>query len=92
MSTAKYALPTHNLNGTAAQDVVDRTLKAFQTLGVLMEDFRECAPHGRDFIGPNDSLEQAQLEFRAHLAALEELKLYLAEHNFHAWEYLNKRG
>lgn len=70
MSLPDITTPRLSINGSAATHLLEDNRKAAQHLCDTIDALRQCAPHGRDYIGYPEALERARNEHWARINAL----------------------
>ena len=64
-------VPTLNLNGSSADDLINPRLAAMGHLMDAIEALRQAAPNGRDYPGDHEGLQLAR---DLHFSRLEDIK------------------
>lgn len=77
MSLPDIITPRLNINGSAATYLLEDNRKAAQILYDALDALRQCAPHGRDYIGHPEELARARNEHWARITALQTVMLEL---------------
>jgi hypothetical protein len=69
-----FTLPTVNLNGSSAHELLDQQLRVLRAVDALWEVMRVAAPHGRDYQLAPERYNLARGEFIETANAMELIK------------------
>lgn len=78
-----FTLPTVNLNGSSAHELLEQQLHVLRAVDALWEVMRVAAPHGRDYQYAPERWNDARNDFNDTVEALELIKVrarYIAAH------------
>ena len=70
-----FTLPTVNLNGSSANELLDQQLRVLRAVDALWEVMRVAAPHGRDYQYAPERWNDARNDFNDTAEALELIKV-----------------
>ena len=63
--------PIANLNGTSREQLIDTRLAAVRALRDAMKAMQELSPHGRDYLGNNETWQAYRMIHAARFGALD---------------------
>lgn len=66
-----FTLPTVNMNGSSAHELLDQQLRVLRAAEALWEAMRVAAPHGRDYQLAPERYDLARSDFNDTFNALE---------------------
>ena len=69
-----FTLPTVNMNGSSANELLDQQLRVLRAIDALWEAMRVAAPHGRDYQLAPERYDSARSDFNDTVDALELIK------------------
>ena len=69
-----FTLPTVNMNGSSAHELLDQQLRVLRAVDALWEVMRVAAPHGRDYQLAPERYDPARSDFNDTVDALELIK------------------
>jgi hypothetical protein len=69
-----FTLPTVNMNGSSAHELLDQQLRVLRAIDALWEAMRVAAPHGRDYLLAPERYDSALSDFSDTVDALELIK------------------
>jgi hypothetical protein len=69
-----FTLPTVNMNGSSAHELLDQQLRVLRAIDTLWEAMRVAAPHGRDYQLAPERYDSARSDFNDTVDALELIK------------------
>ena len=69
-----FTLPTVNMNGSSANELLDQQLRVLRAVDALWEAMRVAAPHGRDYQLAPERYDSARSDFNDTADALELIK------------------
>ena len=70
-----FTLPTVNMNGSSAHELLDQQLRVLRAVDALWEVMRVAAPHGRDYQYAPERWNDARNDFNDTAEALELIKV-----------------
>jgi hypothetical protein len=70
-----FTLPTVNMNGSSAHELLDQQLQVLRAIDALWEVMRVSAPHGRDYQLAPERWNDARNDFNDTVEALELIKV-----------------
>ena len=73
-AVAPYVLPTINLNGSSARDLLEEQVAVLRAVGTLRSALAQSCPNGRDYQHAPETYPAARLEWEVAMQHLERIR------------------